>query len=219
ESWALYRWIIERPGTLEIHSFFNAMMENDPRAEKNINPEMYNYVYFADDGTGKLTWARPNAEVPLICLAEVYFIQAEAMLQLNDSKTEVADMLRKAITASMELMELNSEQYQTYVDQHAVLAPNNTFEEDLEIIIAEAYKAYFAFNCREAWANHRRTGYPVLPTPNPDLMRSVWNPSGGAIQRFLYPQSEFDTNREAVERAEAAQDGALLDDPLWIFTD
>jgi len=44
-----------------------------------------------------------------------------------------------------------------------------------------------------------------------------FNRSGSVPIRFLYPESESQTNAENVEAAKGRQDGALLDSPLWAF--
>ena len=79
----------------------------------------------------------------------------------------------------------------------------------------EAYKAYYGFNFHESWSNYRRTDVPAL-VPSP-LGSNGFNPSGVVPRRFLYVESETQTNSDAVAAARAAQGGALLDVDVWAF--
>ncbi len=217
ETWALHRWSKERPWLLEIHPLLESLMENsnDPRRTVHFNYAYSDPLFFQPNVENTIHWLKPDVSIPLISLSEVYFIEAETMLRLGSTKAAVSETLSRAIRESMEMLELAPADYQVYLDEYAVLSTSADAEADLKQIITEAYKAYFGFNFREAWNNQRRTGYPALLPM--DMAPNIWNPSSGPVLRFLYPQSEFDTNREQVERAELNQNGALLDDPLWVF--
>lgn len=214
EAWPLNKWTEERPGTLTLHPFFVTLIENqdDPRESLHITEDFY---YYRQNEEGSIFWLKQDTKVPLISLSELHFMEAEVKLRLNASKEEVSESLRLALIENMELLELTPEEYMDYVEEHSTLSPDASFREDLKQITEEAYKAYFGYNFREAWVNQRRTGFPALP-PIPNAT-NIWNPTGEQIVRFLYPDSEFRTNREQVEKAEADQNGATLDVPLWVF--
>ena len=73
------------------------------------------------------------------------------------------------------------------------------FEDNLERIVTQKWIAIFPLGL-EAWAEHRRTGYP-------DLMSVVVNNSGGVVnttqgpKRLAYPGEEITTNEENVRYA------------------
>lgn len=90
-----------------------------------------------------------------------------------------------------------------------------SFERNLERIITQKYIALYPVG-QEAWTEYRRTGYPkVFPV-------CVNESNGGCvdtdlqIRRLAFPQSEYDTNREQLDRGIALLGGA--DNPgtrLW----
>jgi len=89
------------------------------------------------------------------------------------------------------------------------------FHPNVQNIVEEAYKAYYGFNFLQTWTNYRRTGFPNL---NPSANASPsFSPSGVIPQRWLYVNSETQTNAESVTAATEAQGGALLDNKLWAF--
>ncbi len=57
--------------------------------------------------------------------------------------------------------------------------------------------------------------YPAL-TPSP-IGSNGFNPSGVVPRRYLYVESETQTNKDNVAAARAAQGGALLDVDVWAF--
>ncbi|MCW3094188.1 MAG: hypothetical protein JWP81_5257 [Ferruginibacter sp.] len=66
-------------------------------------------------------------------------------------------------------------------------------------------------NGPEAWANFRRSGYPVL-TPNP-YVGDI--PTGTFIRRLTYPISEISVNSANVNPVIAKQGADKLDTRLW----
>jgi hypothetical protein len=64
-------------------------------------------------------------------------------------------------------------------------------------------------NGQEAWANFRRSGYPVLEV-NPFPGRAV-----DFITRLPYPPSEHVVNKKNVEEAIASQGPDELDTKVW----
>jgi hypothetical protein len=79
---------------------------------------------------------------------------------------------------------------------------------EVEYINYEYWIASF-LNGPEAWANFRRSGYPVLE-PNPFPGRSV-----EFIQRMTYPPSEILVNSENVQAAISSIGSDALDTKVW----
>ena len=74
-----------------------------------------------------------------------------------------------------------------------------TFETNLERIITQKWIAIFPLG-NEAWAEFRRTGYPLIfpvrsnyPTSGVDTNKQ--------IRRMVFPQSEYSNNGAAVQEA------------------
>ena len=74
----------------------------------------------------------------------------------------------------------------------------------LEQIHSEFWVGSFP-NGTEAWANWRRTGYPVLP---PNLYSGSQIPAGEFIRRHRYPEREEITNKANLQQAVSNQFGA-----------
>jgi hypothetical protein len=92
----------------------------------------------------------------------------------------------------------------TYVDSRVPLLAGN----EVEQINYEYWIASF-LNGQEAWANFRRSGYPVLPV-NPFAGKTVdW------ITRLPYPPNEYVVNNDNVQAAVAAQGPDNLDTRVW----
>ncbi|MEE9437488.1 MAG: SusD/RagB family nutrient-binding outer membrane lipoprotein [Saprospiraceae bacterium] len=201
-NWSLAKFGIERPSTLGVDDRFAAMMENDPRLPAYSEFDGTQWTFF-NGAQGTLVWGRSDAKVPTISFVELKFIQAEAMASGGGNPSAV---LEEAILASMELSGVVDDGY----------AATASSDASVENIVTEAYKAYFGFNFHESWTNWRRTGFPALVASS-GCGDNGFNPSCSVPQRYLYAESERQTNRENVEAATAAQGGDLLDVALWAF--
>ncbi|MCW3080660.1 SusD/RagB family nutrient-binding outer membrane lipoprotein [Segetibacter sp.] len=80
----------------------------------------------------------------------------------------------------------------------------------LEQINTQYWVASF-LNGPEAWANFRRSGFPVL-APNPYPGKTI---SGTFIRRLTYPNAEVSVNPENLKVAVAAQGPDNLDTRVW----
>lgn len=94
----------------------------------------------------------------------------------------------------------------TYIDNHPLT--ETTDETALEDINTQYWISSF-LNGPEAFANFRRSGYPVL-TPNPYPGKSI---SGDFISRLTYPDSEISSNTVHVKDAISRQGGGATDTP------
>lgn len=126
--------------------------------------------YFTGETTG----------VPIITFAEINFILAEAALDGDISGgPSASDYLDDAIEASFA--------------QYGLDRPNNYLAGrgvTKAMIMNEKWKALYAQGV-EAWTEYRRTGFPVLPAPDP---RSVMENEGKVPSRLRYPESEYSLN-------------------------
>ncbi|MEP7108858.1 MAG: SusD/RagB family nutrient-binding outer membrane lipoprotein, partial [Ferruginibacter sp.] len=80
----------------------------------------------------------------------------------------------------------------------------------LEQINTQYWIASF-LNGPEAFANFRRSGFPIL-TPNPFPGKSI---TGAFIRRLTYPNSEISVNSQNVSAAIAKQGADNLDTRVW----
>lgn len=193
----------ERPNTLGFHPNFVAMLDGDPRASKYY-VDVEGVLQYFDLGNSDLVWAQDDSAIPLMTYTEVLFIKAEAEAMTG---ADASATLAAAVQSSMDLNGVSAEDATAYID--------GLGSASVQTIVEEAYKAYYGFNFLQTWTNYRRTGFPNL-TPSLDANPS-FNPSGVIPQRYLYVDSESQTNSENVEAATANQGGALLDNKLWAF--
>ncbi len=133
------------------------------------------------------TASRPGARFvtetqpfPLITFSEISFILAEATLDADYTSTGSATAyLGAGINASFKQYGLTTPE--------GYLAKLST---DKETVLTEKWKALFQQGI-EAWTEYRRTGYPVLPAPDP---RAVMENEGKVPRRLRYPESEYSLN-------------------------
>jgi hypothetical protein len=209
DNYSLAKFGIERPSTLIIGQFFADLMADDPRQTAYMFTDGTTWFYH-DAANADLIWAKDNAAIPIISYVEVKMLEAEALARTGG---DASAALEAAIEASM-IQSGITEGYEDYVAANSNLSGLSQ-DEQVQKIIEEAYKAYYGYAFHETWSNYRRTGYPAI-TPNPDGSNG-FNPSGAVPRRFIYPVSEQQTNLANLEAAQAAQNGALLDVPVWAF--
>ena len=189
----------QRPGTLVIHPGFHDWMANnaDPRIDMLMVEDDGLYLFY--NGTSSsLFWSSNDSPLPLISNTEVRFLEAEAELRAGSDAPAIS-ALKAAITASMEQLGVDSDDYSTYVNARGSFGGLNTFEEKLERIIEEKYVALYGQAEPEVWSDFRRTGYPAL-TPHPSGTNGL-NPSGEIPNRFIYPADERSANDENMDAA------------------
>lgn len=105
-----------------------------------------------------------------------------------------------------QVVEVDVIDFEDFIDQPEVAwDPANAMEQ----IMTQKWVALY-LQGYEAWAEWRRTGFPML-TPAPDAM----NTSGLIPRRHGYPTSEFNLNEANYRAAVAAQGADELDTRLW----
>lgn len=146
-------------------------------------------------------FARANAPAYVMTYAEVLFLRAEAA-ERGWIAGDPATLYRQAITAHMQMLGIEQDEIDAYLAQGRVAYGG------LPSIALQKWIALYG-NGPEAYAEWRRTGYPVLQ-PGPDAENEGLTPL-----RLEYPASELSLNRTAYEAARARQGGATVNSPVW----
>ncbi len=224
-------------------SYFNTTTDGTYRG---IRAGMANTVSkdaYAPEAEGSLTglFSVPNvnstSNVVWMLASESYFLRAEGALRGWSMGDTAENLYRKGVETSF--AENNAGDASSYLADNTLTPADYTdpvtaaystdargditiawneadgFEKNLERIITQKYIALYP-NGQEAWTEFRRTGYPkVFPV-------CVNESNGGCvdtetqIRRLAFPQSEYNTNREQLDKGIALLGGP--DNPgtkLW----
>lgn len=224
-------------------SYFNTTTDGIYRG---IRAGMANTVSkdaYAPEAEGSLTglFSVPNvnstSNVVWMLASESYFLRAEGALRGWSMGDTAENLYRKGVETSF--AENNAGDASSYLADDTLTPADYTdpvtaaystdargditiawneadgFEKNLERIITQKYIALYP-NGQEAWTEFRRTGYPkVFPV-------CVNESNGGCvdtetqIRRLPFPQSEYNTNREQLDKGIALLGGP--DNPgteLW----
>lgn len=224
-------------------SYFNTTTDGTYRG---IRAGMANTVSkdaYAPEAEGSLTglFSVPNvnstSNVVWMLASESYFLRAEGALRGWSMGDTAENLYRKGVETSF--AENNAGDASSYLADDTLTPADYTdpvtaaystdargditiawneadgFEKNLERIITQKYIALYP-NGQEAWTEFRRTGYPkVFPV-------CVNESNGGCvdtetqIRRLPFPQSEYNTNREQLDKGIALLGGP--DNPgteLW----
>ncbi|MBD3628809.1 SusD/RagB family nutrient-binding outer membrane lipoprotein [Cyclobacterium sp.] len=126
----------------------------------------------------------PEAPSILMTYSELMFILAEAALE-GDIAGDHMDYLEMAISGSFE--------------QHGLEMPADYISRlgnvDKEAIMTQKWIALFGQGI-EAWTEYRRTGFPQMPTPDPN---AIFVNDGVLPTRIEYPPSEYSLNMTNLE--------------------
>ncbi|MEZ0542293.1 SusD/RagB family nutrient-binding outer membrane lipoprotein [Fibrella arboris] len=145
--------------------------------------------------------------------AEVEYLLAEAAVR-GWGDGQAAIHYNKGVTAAMSMMSLyggtvSAAAITTYLTAHPYLSTGTTAQQMEQI--GTQYWAVNFLNSYEAYANWRRTGYPVLTPTN-----YVGNETAGVIPRRLrYPSTESSKNAAQYNAAIAVQGPDLLTTRIW----
>lgn len=212
-----------------------ALAYNDPRlpifARPVIGTSVYdgipygsNVIYSIFDYSllGSAVYAQ-NSPLQLTTYSQMCFTMAEAALRgwIVGGDVAVSVWYNKGIEASMDQwaviprtpLTISATQKAAYRTQPDVaINPVNTFtfNEKLERIQTQKWTNFYMNNGHEAWAEWRRTGYPVLlPALNP------LNADGKIPRRQCYPQTEKDLNGTNYAAVIARQGVDELSTRVW----
>lgn len=144
----------------------------------------------------------------LITAAEVNFLKAEAVLA-GLAPGSANTLYRTGIQLAMEQYEVPAGSITTFLaSSPATLSGAN--EQQLEQIINQKYISLI-FQCNEAWAEYRRTGYPKMW-----LGSGISDTQGKIPRRLTYPADEYAKNGANVAAAASGYaDGDKLTSRVW----
>jgi hypothetical protein len=191
---------------------------NDPRLSAIADPNLagkYNGVPY---GVFPPTWraqdvslmaasiSQQDSPINIMTHAQVLLSQAEAV-KLGWIAGDAKDLYEQGIRASMEQFGVHlSTDLTDYLNQPAI---KYTDAKALEQIATQKWVALF-FQGAEAWAEYRRTGYPLLKAPV-----RTFNGLTEPPRRLGYPTSEVTLNKTNLDAAIARQGPDLLSTRVW----
>lgn len=155
---------------------------------------------------GELFW-EPEYTIKVMTAAEVDFLEAEAFLAgLASGSAEMA--YHDGIRHAMAMYDIPADEVDDYLASPAGNLTGGE-EEQLEQIITQKWLALY-FQSNEAWAEYRRTGYPLM------WVGGEPGDTGGEIPRRLtYPAAEYSVNNENVTAAAQRMGGDELMTRVW----
>ncbi len=144
----------------------------------------------------------------VISAAEVYFLRAEAALE-GLSGENAQQMYAAGIQQAMNMYNVDQVKINTFLAGPEGTLSGST-EQQLKQIIDQKYLAIM-FQANEAWAEYRRTGYPLI------WLGSAPTNTGGIIpRRMTYSATEYLLNEANVkEAASRFQGGDVLTARMW----
>lgn len=152
---------------------------------------------------------RADVPNPILSYSEVCFLKAEA--SLDGYFGDPLDLLKEAVRANMEYLNMYGANDADLMDMNDV----NTYIEaidnaDLENIINEKWISFAFQNAYEAWADYRRTSYPVLKDYDNNPISTIEFPV-----RLQYPTSELNLNGDNYLKAVAEQGPDNQTTKIW----
>lgn len=155
-----------------------------------------------------------NQDAILMSAAESYFMQAEAV-QRGWMSGNAQDLFQKGITANFEYLGLTDADAQAYYTNGKVLCDWTATPDSrkIEAIITQKWAASAIIDNYEAWAEYRRTGFPIssiLPlSKRPGATNHI-------PYRYKFPKSESDANPQNYNKAVSQGDDPQNDKIFWM---
>lgn len=147
-----------------------------------------------------------GAPLPILTVAEVHFMMAEA-IERGFISGNAAEHYRAANEASWRQWGVyDAANFDAYMSNAAVAYSSANWKEKIGV---QKWVALYP-NGLEAWAEWRRLDYPQL-TPHPDAL----NQSGLIPVRHSYPTTEVQLNKANYDAAVAAQGADNGDTKVW----
>lgn len=182
-------------------------IENGHTAEYyDLHPE------FAGEGSWFLFHNNQYEPVTIMSYAECQFLEAEAaLLGYTGTSGSAAELFSGGIEASIDY--LGADPGSFAADEKVLFSALADDEAKMERIVYQKWIALFP-DAHEAWAEQRRTGYPVvLKRSGDDFEQGI---TGGTIpNRIPYPPGEMNTNYTNANAARERQGGDDLLNKLW----
>ncbi|MFD1614210.1 SusD/RagB family nutrient-binding outer membrane lipoprotein [Gelatiniphilus marinus] len=111
----------------------------------------------------------------------------------------------------MEFYNIDSAAINTYLSNPQIVY---NASQGIEMIITQKYLSFFMNSGWEAFYNQRRTGFPEFSTDGPGILNDGMIP-----KRWMYPESEIQSNRENLEAAISSQypNGDTVNGDMWLL--
>ncbi|MFD2523546.1 SusD/RagB family nutrient-binding outer membrane lipoprotein [Emticicia soli] len=202
-------------------TFMNYLVKiGDPRIPAFADPNIEQKYIGVPYGVFPPTWKaqdvslaatairQQNSSVNVVTYAQVLFSEAEAA-KLGWITGDAKALYESAIKASLEQW-LGAGATEAVVSAF-LQKPDVKYDDAraLELIGTQKWIALF-YQGNEAWAEWRRTGYPVLTPP-----ANALNPSGQIPNRLAYPVTERTLNKVNYDKAVATQGADTQDTKVW----
>jgi hypothetical protein len=206
----------------------NLKSTNDPRLELFVKPNKNGEYIGLPNGLSDAALTQWNVEevsdptdllvgkaapIFLLTASEVWQLRAEAALfGIGPEAGNENNLYRIGIQKSLEQWGAEEADIAAYMaSEYATLT--GTQEEMFEQICMHQWIGFMS-NAPEAWANIRRTGYPVLPVrTEPEFSLGVTN--GVLPTRLKYPSGESNLNEENYLKILSEQGPDEITTPLW----
>ncbi len=200
--------------------------KNDPRLSVYFNPSALGAVWRGAPvnlGTGQKGARYQTDSLSLVgdffrttqfrfnvlSAAEVSFLKAEAALFGLSGGGDAQALFNEGIENAMKMYNISQADINTFLTSPAGKLTGSN-EEKLKQIIDQKYIALM-FQGDEAWAEYRRTGYPLVWIGNDDT-----DTGGEMPRRLTYPFQEYLINEASVtEAAGKLQGGDKLTSKMW----
>lgn len=179
-------------------------------------PANYNWHNYAQiNMNGYFKYGRVEAgtgmSYPVMMYSEVLFDEAEAAMRGwygGDYKT----LYTEAIKASMDEVGVSSQAADAYIAGLPPLTGVN--ESSFKTLMAQKWLALFP-NGVEAWAEFRRTGYPLTAADYVNVSSSATVANGNWVERLRYPNNEHDNNAKNLPAGYKTYASDRMDKCVW----
>lgn len=155
------------------------------------------------------------APVPVVTVAESYFLQAEAAL-LGMGSGNADNLYKEGIRMSMKQWGIEDVDIDVFLTDEPIATLSGTTEEQIGMINSQRWLANFT-NGFEAWTVMRKSGYPKSATA--DIPNNTFYAPGtvgdGIPYRMRYPSSEDNLNPANLAEAVARQGDNTQKTKLW----
>jgi len=174
----------------------NLLPENDPEWENyNLNAALGVEGEWGDISRIGKWFLNNNTPGIIMSWSEVCFLKAEAALNgLLDG--DANEFLAQGVRANMEFYNLFSEEGSRISEAEIETYLQNLPDATLEQIIVQKYISFAFEQGYDAYAEYRRTGFPVLTDYRNNPINQTVFP-----KRLTYPYSEFTLNRDHYNQA------------------
>lgn len=183
---------------------------NDEWDNYNLDAQLGDELGQYGDVSRVGNWCTSNTRpTSLLSYAEVCFLKAEAALSGLWSGNAM-DLLKEGITAHFNEINFYATDEQEITQQEINAYLQNIQEATLEEIITQKYIIFAYENVFEAYADFRRTGYPILKDYYEEPINTDIFP-----KRLKYPYSEYSLNKDNYEEAVSMQGADTQETKLW----